>query len=359
MRVAALHLASFRNYTELSLTLDDGITVFEGDNGHGKTNLIEAVAFLATLKSFRGSPASAMVKNGAESAVIRADVVNNDRTLLFEVEIPRSQRIRAQINRQRVSSGRDMAQEMSVTVFSPDDLELVKGSPAIRRALLDDLLAQLHPKNAAALSDFERTLKQRNALLKQLRGRLGEEDAITLDVWDDRLVATGERIAGLRTRLCDQLGPLVGEAYADLDGGTSVVSVSYVGDWHAVGLADALRESRGDDVRRGLSLVGPHRDEVEIGLAGLPARTSASQGEQRSLVLALRLASHRLVIAARDHTPILLLDDVFSELDPRRCAALVAHLPAGQTILTTAHPLPAELGHDARFVVRDGVVTAG
>ncbi len=185
------------------------------------------------------------------------------------------------------------------------------------------------------------------------------DSELTLEVWDERLATTGERVGVLRKRVCEQLEPLVREAYAQLDHGRAEVGVTYGGEWQDVGLIDALARSRDDDVRRGLSLVGPHRDEVTISLAGLPARTSSSQGEQRSLVLGLRLASHRLVIEARDRQPILLLDDVFSELDPERSAALVAHLPAGQTLVTTAHPLPEGLHHDSRFVVSNGHLRAG
>ena len=233
-----------------------------------------------------------------------------------------------------------------MTVFSPDDLDIVKGGPGIRRDLLDNLLVTLHVKNEAARDEFSRVLRQRNALLRQLHGRLDDASAVTLDVWDQRFAESGERLAGLRRRVTEQLRPHVIEGYVAVAGRVLDVGLEYRSDWAARGLIAALTESRADDVRRGISLVGPHRDELVLSLSGLPARTHASQGEQRSLVLALRLGSHSLAIEATGHTPVLVLDDVFSELDERRSAALLGSLPAGQTILTSASGMPSGVSPD-------------
>jgi DNA replication and repair protein RecF len=225
-------------------------------------------------------------------------------------------------------------------VFSPDDLVLVKGGPGERRRYLDDALVSLQPRNDAMRTELDRVLRQRNALLKQAGGRLTPEIETTLDVWDAKLVTAGETIADQRVALIDRLRPVLAAAHSDVAGSDTDIRVQYRSQWRSSGLADALRAARSDELRRGMSLVGPHRDDLDLTINGLPARTHASQGEQRSLALALRLAAHELVAADVGEPPILLLDDVFSELDPTRSDALVAHLPKGQAVLTTAGGLP-------------------
>lgn len=338
------------------------MTAVVGANGNGKTNLIEAIAFLSRLRSFRGAPNEAMVRTGAERAVVRAEVVAGDRDVLIEAELPASGRPRVQVNKQRLARRADLAAVLTTTIFSPDDLEIVKAGPSHRRDYLDDLLVDLHPKNEAAVADFAKALRQRNALLKQLGGRLSEEAAVTLDVWDGRVAELGERLATLRAKVVDQLGPLVAASYERVSdhiatSTSGAASMAYAAPWRSGGLASALAASRVDDVRRGVSTVGPHRDELDLAVGGLPARTHASQGEQRSLVLALRLAGHELVTRARDQAPVLLLDDVFSELDPHRSAALLESLPPGQRILTTASGLPPGATPDARIEVAGATAT--
>lgn len=341
------------------------MTAVVGANGNGKTNLIEAISFLSRLASFRGAPNEAMVRMGVERAIIRAEVTSGDRDVLIEAELPASGRPKVQVNKQRLARRGDMAEVLTTTVFSPDDLEIVKAGPAHRRDYLDELLVDLHPKNETAVTDFAKALRQRNALLKQLGGRLSDDAAVTLDVWDRRVADLGERLAALRAKLVAQLEPLVAASYERVadrssgeSGGSSSTSprrgstaMSYSSAWRAVGLAEALGQARTDDVRRGVSTVGPHRDDLDLVIGGLPARTHASQGEQRSMVLALRLAGHQLVTTARGLAPVLLLDDVFSELDPQRSAALLEALPAGQRILTTASGLPPGSSADARIEV--------
>jgi DNA replication and repair protein RecF len=252
------------------------------------------------------------------------------------------------VNKQRLRRTADLLDALRVSVFSPDDLELVKGGPSARRRYLDDALVALHPRHDTLRRDLERILRQRTALLRQSGGRLTADIATTLDVWDAKLVTTGEALADARADLVSRLEPTLAKAYADLalapgsvpERSGGVIGAAYDAPWRAGGLAAALSAGRAEELRRGVCLVGPHRDDLALRVNALPARTHASQGEQRSLALALRLAAHRLVADALDEVPLLLLDDVFSELDPGRTEALLAHLPAGQAVLTTAGPIP-------------------
>jgi DNA replication and repair protein RecF len=217
----------------------------------------------------------------------------------------------------------------------------------------------LHPRNDELQGDVDRVLRQRNALLKQAGGRLTDEVALTLDVWDAKLVKSGEALADARRELVASLAPVLGEAYDQVASQSAHVDIRYEPTWRESGLAAALAEGRKDDLRRGVSLIGPHRDDVSLSLAGLPSRTHASQGEQRSLALALRLATHHVIAEQTGTAPVLLLDDVFSELDPDRSHALLAHLPPGQTILTTAGHLPEGASADSVLTVSAGTITAG
>ena len=350
MFVRRLWLTDWRNHRVLELSFAPGLTAVVGANGQGKTNLVEAIAYLATLDSFRGAPVDALVRAGAQSAVVRAEVVHDDgRELLVEAELPRTGRARIQVNRQRLARSRDLLGVLRASVFSPDDLELVKGGPAERRRYLDTTLVALHPRHDALRSDLERVLRQRSTLLKQAGGRLTNEIALTLDVWDAKLAQLGEALAAARAALITDLSPRITLAYERLAGRASAVSLEYDAPWRAMGLAAALEAGRVEDVRRQQCLVGPHRDELVLGVNMLPARTHASQGESRTLALALRLAAHEAVTERVGSPPVLLLDDVFSELDPQRSAALLAHLPRGQVVLTTATGLP--LGVEPERVV--------
>lgn len=348
---------NFRSYASAALEpVTDGLTVVEGANGEGKTNLLEALGYLATLRSFRGAPGEALVAEDAEQAVVRAEGMRESRRLLVEAEINRRGRDRIRVNRQTLSKRAELAEAFQVTVFAPEDLVLIKGGPGERRGYLDELLAGLHPRHAAAQADLERVLKQRNALLKQVQGsrRLEGDTALTLEVWDHKMSEAGEALVRARRALCEALVEVVGAAYGALAAAAprqerTHIGIAYRGSWEG-SLADALQAARPDDLRRGVSTVGPHRDEVELTIGGTPARTHASQGEQRSLALALRLGGHRLATQRIGSAPVLLLDDVFSELDPHRSRALLAALPAGQAVLTTASGVPE--GADPGLIVR-------
>ncbi|MEA2974297.1 MAG: replication and repair protein RecF [Actinomycetota bacterium] len=341
MRLTQLWLTDFRNYTTAELELPPGLTVVVGDNGAGKTNLLEAVGYLATLESFRGAPSEAMVRQGEERAVVRGTAVRGQREVLVEAEIRVRGRGRVAVNRQPLRRAADLVGALVVSVFSPDDLELVKGGPSARRRYLDDLLVALHPRNDALRRDLERILRQRTALLRDAGGRLSPALAPTLDVWDSKLATVGDALGGARSDLVARLEPALAAAYAGIAGPDArPVGVAYDAPWRAGGLAAALAASRVEELRRGVCLVGPHRDELVLTISGMPARTHASQGEQRSLALALRLAGHRVVGESLGESPVLLLDDVFSELDESRSQALLDHLPPGQAILTTTGGIP-------------------
>lgn len=342
MIVERLELRDFRNYEASTFDLTAGTTVVIGDNGQGKTNLAEALAYIATLSSFRGAPTDALIRSGAAQAIVRAELRAEDgREVSIEAEIAIAGRGRVQVNRQRLQRSRDLLGTVRVTVFAPDDLAIVKGGPGERRRFLDDTLVALAVKYDAMRLDLDRTLKQRNMLLRRLGGRLDDEARLTLDVWDSRLVTTGEQFGRARAAVIDQAGDGVVAAYEQLAGGPAGVELRYDPPWRRTGLEAALAAARDDDVRRGVSTVGPHRDELELSIGGLPARTHASQGEQRTLALALRLATHRLIAERTGSTPVLVLDDVLSELDGGRGAALLGALPAGQVVITTAGDVPA------------------
>jgi DNA replication and repair protein RecF len=278
------------------------------------------------------------------------------RELLLEGSVPLVGRTRVQVNRQPLRRSRDLLGALRVTVFSPDDLALVKEGPAGRRAYLDDLLVACHPKWDVVRADVERVLRQRATLLRQAGGRLSADVATTLDVWDAQLVTHGSALAEARAALLDDLVEPVASAYAALAGAPVAVSLSYAAPWRSRGLAEALAAARAEDVRRGVSTVGPHRDDLVLSVNGLPARTHASQGEQRTLALALRLGGHSVVRATVGEAPVLLLDDVFSELDDHRAAALVAHLPAGQALLAAAGAIPPGIDAALRLTVTAGTV---
>ena len=342
MSVRHLELADFRIFRAVDVDLEaEGTTVITGSNGTGKTSVLEALAYLGTRRSFRGAPPEAMVRTGADSAIVRAELDGPDSPTLVEAQILPAGRSRTRVNRKSVSGRRDLGAAAPCILFSPDDLVIVSGGPKGRREVLDDALAVLDAEGARAADETERILRQRAALLRQAGGRAGEEVTATLDVWDQRLADAGKVLAAAREGLVADLDPLVASAYSHLAGvGDQVLTMQrYVRSWDGE-LLDALTASRRDDLRRGVNTVGPHRDDLLLEIDGREARTHASQGEQRCMALALRLGVHRLIRTRTSLIPTLLLDDVFSELDPARSRALVAELPGGQAILTTAAPLP-------------------
>ena len=357
MLVRRLWLKDFRNYTSVELDLSGGITAVVGANGQGKTNLVEAIAWLARGSSFRGAAVDSMVRSTVDRSVIRAEVEDGGRSTLLEAELVVGSRNRLQVNHNRVPRQGDFIGHVRATIFGPDDLVLVKGGPAERRRFLDDLLVDIAPSNHGLRSDFDRILRQRNSLLRQAGGRDTPEISTSLDVWDSKLCEVGGDLAARRVELLKELAPVAGGLVKSLSSGRSELEMAYECAWGEAGLEESLARARPDDLRRGTSTVGPHRDEVSLSVDRLPARSHASQGEQRSLAVALRLAGHRVVTSSTGSDPVILLDDVFSELDPDRAAALISLLPQTQTVVTTAGDLPEGVVADRRIRIEAGVVT--
>ncbi len=364
MIVAHLSLADFRNYESLEVALVPGPNVFVGSNGQGKTNLVEAVAYLSTLGSHRVSSDQALIRSGADAAVVRARLEHAGRDVLLEVQLNRSGANRAQVNRVAVRP-RELPRHIATVLFAPEDLALVRGEPSGRRRFIDQLLVQLSPRFAGHLADYDRVLRQRNSLLKSARGsRVDENRLSTLELWDDRLVEIGAAIIDGRGELVDRLRPRVSEAYeaiagpghqADLalelttrgsqpeDGGEPLAAMEdrmatgSAGSTTAEEFRAAVARVRRAELDRGLSLVGPHRDDLLLVLNGLPARGYASHGESWSFALSLKLASAALLRAeSQIGDPIVVLDDVFAELDESRRAHLAAAIGDYEQVLITA-----------------------
>jgi DNA replication and repair protein RecF len=354
MAITTLWLTDFRCFTEALVEPDpQGLTVLRGPNGSGKTSVLEAVGWLATQRSLRGASRDVLVRSGAPRAILRAETVTAGRQVLIEAELPVTGTARIQVNRQPVRRRAELAEGVRVTVFSPDDLHLVQAGPAGRREYLDEVLVDQHPRFELLLTEVDRVLRQRASVLRQAGNRLDADIVATLDVWDDRLATAGSELADARHALVGELAPLVSEAYGHLAGSPEPVTLSYRRSWDG-DLSGALIERRTEDLRRQITSVGPHRDELEIGVGPGAARTHASQGEQRCVALALRLATHELRRRSADEPPVLLLDDVFSELDARRSSSLVEQLPAGQVLLTTAVDPPPMVTPDRVVEVSGG-----
>lgn len=364
MRVVRLELRDFRCYEGAVLEPHPRTTLLVGGNAQGKTSLLEAVGWLATAASFRGAPDGALVRDGRDRAVLRAELRLGDGEHLVEAEIAETGRNRVRVDRQAVARVRDLAEVLRVAVFAPDDLALVKGSPVERRTYLDGLVSSLSRRHDLTAREYERVLRQRNASLRF--GGRPPDDLTTLDVWDEALARLGAAVLRTRLRLIARLAPALGEAYEALAGCPGELTTTYEAAWARQDvtslaldevesvLAGALGHCRRSDLERGLTSAGPHRDDWVIRLSGRSARQHASQGEQRCLALALRLAAHRVVVEITGHSPVLLLDDVFSELDKTRAEALAGSLPEGQLLLAAAGRVPEELRPDLLVRVEGG-----
>jgi DNA replication and repair protein RecF len=374
MRVDWVALRHFRSYEDLDWAPDPGVNLLLGANGAGKTNLLEAIAYLSTLRSFRSVPDAGLVADGEAAAVIRAGVSSGERERLIEIELPRSGPRRTQLDKSRLQKTADLLGVLRVIAFLPEDLDLVKRGPAYRRDLLDAVAVQLWAAAHHDHAELDRAIRQRNAFLKS-----GFRDDTTLSVWDARLAQSGGRVMSRRARVIETLSPHLESAYRDVAGEPEKASIRYAASWggqispqataadFTTWIQEALERSRRADYERRLTTVGPHRDEPVLLLDGFDTRTHGSQGEQRTMALALKLAAHRAVADMTGEPPVLLLDDVFSELDPERSAALAKTLPADtQTLITSARPedVPVagrEWRLDDRRVwrVSDGAVTNG
>jgi len=395
VHLTRLALTDFRSYPELSIELGAGVTTFSGPNGEGKTNLVEAIGYLATLGSHRVATDGPLVRHGAQRAVLRAAVTGAQGSSLVEIELNPGRANRVRLNRAPMSRPRDILGALRTVLFAPEDLALVKGDPGERRRFLDELLVATAPRYAGVRADYERVLRQRTALLKSagakghLRGPAREAMTATLDTWDGQLARTGASLLAGRIRLVAALRPHVAAAYEAVSGGPAVQSsaMSYrssIADEpgpdspepgqpepgqpdpgqpdDAAGLEaimlKALAGVRASELDRGVCLVGPHRDELALSIGGLPARGYASHGESWSLALALRLASFALLREGRED-PVLLLDDVFAELDTGRRDRLAGLVADGEQVLITA-AVPADVPAvltGPRFNVSAGVIS--
>jgi DNA replication and repair protein RecF len=365
VHVATLELTDFRCYRSADLELPPSVIALTGANGQGKTSLLEAVGWLALGRSFRGVPDSALVRAGTDQAIVRGAVADGESVRRVDVELHAVGRHRLLVNGHPLTRTRDLTGTLRVTVFAPDDLQLVKGGPGERRVYLDDLLTSSVPRYAAVRADLDRVLRHRNALLRG--GARDREARDTLDVFDEQLVRAGGELIRGRLRLLDRLTPAVDDAYRHLAAEREGIDAAYQAEWSPAGptpdlvdtqLRDALERRRAQEQERRVTLVGPQRDEWRLTIDDRDSRTHASQGEQRTLALALRLAAHRVLSEVVGTAPVLLLDDVFSELDAERSRLLVASLPpAGQTIVTTAGLIPDGIAPSVHLDVRDGRIT--
>jgi DNA replication and repair protein RecF len=379
MYVRQLTVIDFRSWEHAELEFEPGVAVLLGANGQGKTNLIEALGYLSTLGSHRVSTDAPLVRHGAQRAIVRTAVVHAGRELTVELEIAPGRANRARLNRCPVPRPREVLGVLRSVLFAPEDLALVRGDPAQRRRFLDDLLVLRAPRLAGVQADYDKVLRQRVALLKSAgagrRSGGGAADLRTLDVWDGHLARHGAELLGARLDLLVELAPHVRAAYRAVAPESATAELEYrssLGEALPAGVQDTgkadvdllevamlaqLARVRAAEIERGVCLVGPHRDDLELGLGGLPARGYASHGESWSLALALRLGSYQL-LRCGGAEPVLLLDDVFAELDTRRRARLAeVALAAEQVVVTAAVPadVPEEL-QGTRFDVHGGEV---
>ncbi|MEO6021368.1 MAG: DNA replication/repair protein RecF [Knoellia sp.] len=396
MFVRHLTVGDFRSYSSAELPLEPGITTFVGLNGQGKTNLVEAIGYLASLSSHRVSSDAPLVRFGAGQAIIRGAVIRDGRESMVELEINPGRANRARLNKSPLTRTRDVLGQVRTVLFAPEDLALVKGDPSERRRFLDDLLVARQPRWAGARGDYDRILKQRNALLKSaapvLRGRgkqrrpvegiegASEREAAlhTLDVWNGQLAQVAAPLLYARLRLLRDLGPLLGKAYDEVSAGQSDARVSYkaslreefatriaggevpeLEELHAE-LLESFAQVRTQEIERGVTLVGPHRDDVVLTLGELPAKGYASHGESWSFALGLKLAAYHLLRHDLGDDPVLILDDVFAELDSGRRERLAAMVIDCEQVLITAAveaDVPSEL-RGRTYAVSLGEVTA-
>lgn len=363
MFLSYLHLTNFRSYENLELDLRPGITTFVGSNGEGKTNIIEAVGFLTYLRSHRTASDNPLVKLEHEKAYIRAKVNTGERTELLEVEINQGKANRARVNQQPVRSTRELLGRLKAVLFTPEDLALVKGDPTERRDYLDTLLISRTPRYAGVIADYEKALKQRNVLLKN---RPHDRD---LAPWDEHISRYGSQLIAARLQLIGDLMPYVIESYKSIAAGDSI-SATYKSSQDLQGtsaqdlereISELIPNLRRAELDRGVTLIGPHRDDLVLSLGPSPVKGYASQGESWSYALALRMGAYQLLSAegsGEGTQPILILDDVFAELDSLRREALLGLINASEQVLVTAaveDDLPTEF-HDRRLYVSEGSV---
>lgn len=359
MHLSWLELRDFRSYESLNFTPDSGLNVLIGPNGAGKTNVLEAVGYLSRLGSFRGAPDSALVRTDAAAAVVRGGFERDSGELRVECELPLEGRRRILVNGKRPRRNADVAVEIPLVAFLPDDLDIVKRGPGLRRDYLDEVAGHLAPAAGADRAEYDKIVRQRNRFLRDEGYRA---DTVALDVWDERVSEVGGRLVSGRLSLLERLVPYLTTGYQAVAGeATEALSARYEAWWldrssPAKSLHAALGERRRRDLDQKTTTVGPHRDDIGFYLAKRPTRTHASQGEQRSVALALRIAAFSLLEDRHARPPILLLDDVFSELDAQRSAGVIELLPRGQVFVTSAREDEVPLA-GKRWRVSEGTIS--
>ncbi len=373
MHVISLTAVDFRSYSFVEINLEPGVTTFIGSNGQGKTNLVEAISYCSTLSSHRVSQDLPLVKSDQPRAIVRTGVKYLDRTNWLEVEIWPSKTNKAKLNGSDCKKTKEILGILQTITFSPEDLILVKGDPGERRHFLDELLVQKSSSYAGVKSDYDRVLKQRNALLKSAGpARRNNLDSVlaTLEVWNDQLVNFGSQIIFARNQIINELLPYVSKSYAELAPTSKALNIKYLPNVATesmtqtdlvVAMKEKLQERQQDELDRGLTLVGPHRDDMEVMIGELPAKGYASHGESWSVALALKLASFDLLKATSPAgDPVLILDDVFAELDSTRRNQLILRVKNVEQVLITAavmEDVPKELVGNKLFVNNGKVET--
>jgi DNA replication and repair protein RecF len=373
MHVISLTAVDFRSYSFVEINLEPGVTTFIGSNGQGKTNLVEAISYCSTLSSHRVSQDLPLVKSDQPRAIVRTGVKYLDRTNWLEVEIWPSKTNKAKLNGSDCKKTKEILGILQTVTFSPEDLILVKGDPGDKRHFLDELLVQKSSSYAGVKSDYDRVLKQRNALLKSAGpARKNNLDSVlaTLDVWNDQLVNFGSQIIFARNQIINELLPYVSKSYAELAPTSKALNIKYLPNVATesmtqtdlvVAMKEKLQERQQDELDRGLTLVGPHRDDMEVMIGELPAKGYASHGESWSVALALKLASFDLLKATSPAgDPVLILDDVFAELDAARRNQLILRVKNVEQVLITAavmEDVPKELVGNKLFVNNGKVET--
>lgn len=364
MHVSSLNLRNFRNYAQADIASRTGCVVLVGSNGQGKTNIVEAINYLATLTSHRTSIDSALIKKDEDAAIIRIQLSHEKRNVTLEAQLNRSGANKAQVNGSPAKL-KDFPRYISTVIFAPEDLLLIRGEPATRRKFLDEMVVARIPRMAGTISDYERVLKQRNTLLKSAKNT--NTDLSTLDIWDERLVHLGSEIAAERARLIDDLREPLNQAYSSIAGSNQQLNLelkSGVCEFESRENYEKifqrlLTEGRRNEIERGVTLIGPHRDDLELILNNLPAKGYASHGETWSFALAIKLAAARLLRAESVlGDPILILDDVFAELDSARRENLAQAVSDFEQIFITAAveaDVPASLMNHV-FYVKHGTI---
>jgi DNA replication and repair protein RecF len=357
MRVEKIDLVDFRNWDSLDLLFkNEGLTFIIGDNAQGKTNLLEAIFFGVRHKSFRSSERLPLIRDGAEQSIVRLDVLSRERRRTVASELNRFGRDRILINGKAGARLNTLVYDFPVSVFQPDDLSIIKDGPSYRRSYIDEVIQSVDATYGQICSQYERVLRQRNNLLRSFSKNRSSSDLLTLDVWDEKISDLGELITRRRTEGLEELMVYFLKAYRQISGDQKNLGLHYSKSWKS-SMLTSLKEARTEDIRRQSTGIGPHRDDIIIDLDGFHSRNSISQGEQRTLAVVLKLASATMIEQVTGERPVVILDDIVSELDAKRVDRLLSSLPNGQIFISGTF-LPDNLGNVSTLEVYQGSIRA-